>query len=132
MRIGQLADQAGVSTKTIRYYEDAGILPEPGREDNGYRSYESVAVDRLRFIKDAQSAGLRLTEIAMILELRDRGESTCHHTIELLDRHLDEVDQQIQELQRTRERLREMTERARALDPAECVDPNRCQTISGE
>lgn len=129
MRIGELAQKTGVPTKTIRFYEESGVLPEPGRESNGYRTYDRAAVDRLRFIKDAQTAGLRLTEITTILDLRDRGESSCHHTIALLESHLSEVDRQIEELHRTRAHLVDMTSRARGLDPSECVDPNRCQTI---
>jgi DNA-binding transcriptional MerR regulator len=129
MRIGQLADEIGVSSKTIRFYEESGILPSPERADNGYRIYGPMAVDRLRFVKDAQSAGLTLKEISTILELRDRGEGTCHHTMEVLDGHLNDVERQIEELFRTRARIQEMIDRARSLDPADCNDPNRCQTI---
>lgn len=130
MRIGQLADEIGVTTKTIRFYEESGILPEPKRAENGYRVYHQPSVERLRFIRDAQSAGLTLNEIATILDLRDRGERSCHHTIEMLDGHLVEVDRQIEELRRTRERLVEITDRAKDLDPSDCTDPNRCQTIA--
>ena len=129
MRIGQLAHKAGVSTKTIRYYEDIGVLPEPDRSANGYRDYDQKSVDRISFIKDAQASGLSLVEIETILELRSAGESSCHHTIGILESHLREVDAQLVELGRTRSRLREMIASARALDPGECQDPNRCQTI---
>jgi MerR family transcriptional regulator, copper efflux regulator len=130
VRIGELAGQVGVSTKTIRFYEDSGILPQPGREDNGYRVYGQPSVERLRFIRDAQSAGLTLAEIGTILDLRDRGESSCMHTIEMLEGHLGELDRQIEELNRTRDRLIEITDRARSLDTSHCTDPNRCQTIA--
>ena len=129
MRIGELADQTGLTTKTIRFYEDSGVLPEPSRDVNGYRHYEGESVDRLDFVKDAQSAGLTLREIAAILELRDRGESTCHHTIGLLEQHLADIDRQMVELGRMRTQLESMVERAKGLDPAGCTDPNRCQTI---
>lgn len=130
MRIGELATKARVSTKTIRFYEDTGVLPQPEREFNGYRVYDDDSVDRLAFIRDAQSAGLRLDEITHILEMRDQGVSTCKHTTAILERHLSEVDRQLKDLQRTRQRLVEMTDRALTLDPAACTDPNRCQTIS--
>ncbi len=129
MRIGQLAEEIGISSKTIRFYEESGILPPPERAENGYRVYGPMSADRLRFVKDAQSAGLTLKEISTILKLRDRGEGTCHHTMEVLEGHLKDVERQIEELIRTRERLQEMIERARGLDPADCNDPNRCQTI---
>lgn len=130
MRIGELAAETGVSAKTIRFYEESGVLPEPARAENGYRTYTSESIERLRFVRDAQSAGLRLGEITTILELRDQGESTCHHTIALLEAHLGDVDRQIRELERTRAHLVEMTNRAGSLDPARCTDPNRCQAIS--
>ena len=53
MRIGVLGKQTGLSTKTIRYYEDIGILPEPERTASGYRDYEEPALERLGFIKAA-------------------------------------------------------------------------------
>ncbi|HEU4318541.1 MAG TPA: heavy metal-responsive transcriptional regulator [Acidimicrobiia bacterium] len=129
MKIGQLAEATGVSTKAIRYYEDIGVLPRPDRAPNGYRIYDANIADRISFIQDAQSAGLSLLEIQMVLDLRDEGESTCGHVITALEMHLADVDRQMAELQRTRQRLENIVERARSLDPARCDDPNRCQTI---
>lgn len=130
MRIGELADRTGTTTKTIRYYEDIGLLPEPDRDFNDYRDYSENAVDRLAFIRDAQATGFSLTEIASILDLRSQGETTCHHVIDLLERHMTALDQHIETLLQTREKLASLTARARSLDPVDCVDPNRCQTIS--
>jgi DNA-binding transcriptional MerR regulator len=130
MRIGELAQRTGTTTKTIRYYEDIGVLPEPDRTANDYRDYPEDAVDRLNFVRDAQATGLTLTEIASILDLRSQGEATCHHVIDLLERHLAALDKHITVLGATRRKLADLTQRARNLDPAECVDPNRCQTIS--
>ncbi len=130
MRIGELATSAGVPTKTIRYYEDIGVLPSAERSPNGYRIYGDEAVDRLRFIRDAQATGLTLNEIASVLELRGRGESTCKHVLHLLERHLDELEDRIAALEKTRRDLIAITERARSLDPSDCTDPNRCQTIA--
>ena len=129
MKIGQLAESAGVSTKAIRYYEQIGVLPAPARAGNGYRSYSPAAADRIAFIRDAQTAGLSLLEIQSILDLRDSGASTCGHVIGSLEMHLADVDRQMEDLKRTRNRIGEILTRARALDPAECNDPNRCQTI---
>jgi DNA-binding transcriptional MerR regulator len=130
MRIGELSRRTGNSTKTIRYYEDIGVLPAPDRTANGYREYSDEAVDRLEFIRDAQAAGLTLTEIASILDLRSQGESTCHHVIDLLERHMTALDRHIKTLRVTRKKLASLSAQARSLDPADCVDPNRCQTIS--
>jgi DNA-binding transcriptional MerR regulator len=130
MRIGELAQQTGVSTKTIRYYEDIGLLPPPEREPNGYRDYDDGALERLRFIRDAQATGLTLTEIASILDLRGKGVATCHHVLNLLERHLEDLDRHIAKLKETRKQLVAITQRARSLNPADCTDPIRCQTIS--
>lgn len=130
MRIGELAGRTGTTTKTIRYYEEIGLLPEPERDINDYRDYSEDVVDRLAFIRDAQATGLTLTEIASILDLRSQGESTCHHVVELLERHLAALDRHIEKLRQTRRKLGKLTDQARSLDPATCVDPNRCQTIS--
>ncbi len=129
MRIGEVARRTGTTPKTIRYYEDIGLLPEPFREPNGYRDYGDEAVDRLAFIRDAQATGLSLTEIDSILDLRSRGETTCEHVTRLLERHLAALDDRIERLQRTRAKLAALTARANRLDPEDCVDPVRCQTI---
>ena len=129
MKIGELARKAGVNTATIRYYERLGLL-SPDRAANGYRQYGPPSAERMRFIRDAQAAGLTLPEIGVILDMKAAGESTCGHVIGLLEEHLHAVDRQEAELRRTKRQLQEMLDRARRLDPAECLDPNRCQTIA--
>lgn len=129
MRIGELAETGNVSTKTIRYYESLGLLAEPERSSSGYRVYDSDAQDRLGFIRDAQATGLKLAEIASVLELKSSGEGSCAHTRDLLDRHLADLDNQIERLMDARTNLRSLAHRGRALDPRSCTDPNRCQVI---
>lgn len=130
MRIGELGRRVGVSTKTIRYYESLGLLLEPDRTASGYRDYVEADVERLRFVRDAQASGLTLSEIVSVLELKGSGERSCTHTLELLERHLAEVDAQIKRLRVARAAIQELSERARSLDPTTCTDPNRCQVIS--
>lgn len=129
VKIGELSQLTGVSTKTIRYYEGIDVLPEPARALNGYRDYGSEAVDRVEFVRDARATGLSLTEISTILSLRGEGESTCDHVLGLLQSHLEALDAQIGALRATRRQLASVTERARQLDPSDCTDPHRCQTI---
>ena len=71
MRIGELAEQAGISTKAIRYYEQVGILTPPARTPSGYRSYDPSALGRLGFVRAAQAVGLTLGEIRQIIAFRD-------------------------------------------------------------
>lgn len=130
MQIGELAGRTGVATKTIRYYEDIGVLPIPARSPNGYRNYEESAVERLRFIRDAKATGLTLSEIASVLDLREQGASTCEHVAGLLEHHLQALDEHLRTLQNARAQLAALAARAQTVDPADCTDPHRCQTIA--
>ena len=85
MRIGEVAERCGVNTTTIRYYETAGLLPEPDRTPSGYRDYDDATVARLGFIRAAQTIGLHLGEIREVLALRERGEAACPHVIALIE-----------------------------------------------
>jgi len=129
MRIGELAERTDVTAKTIRYYESIGLMQEPERTPSGYRDYPVHALERLQFIRDAQSTGLALSEIQSVLELKDSGDRSCEHTRNLVVEHLVELDAQIERLQAARVQLAELAERAEALDPSSCTDPNRCQVI---
>ena len=120
MRIGELADQSGVSTKTIRFWESTGLLTDPARTPSGYRDYDADAVDRLRFIRHAQTAGLTLAEIRQVLQISDTGEPPCGHVTGLIHEHLAEVDQRIRELTETRSILEHLAKRAADQNPADC------------
>lgn len=69
--IGDVAEAAGVGVETIRYYERRGLVPQPGRAMGAYRRYGRDHVDRIRFIKRAQTLGFSLEEVATLLELED-------------------------------------------------------------
>lgn len=98
MQIGELAKLTDTSTKTIRFYEDSGLLPPPARTASGYRDYGPEIVDRLRFIRQGQAAGLTLQKVHQILAIHDRGEVPCGHVRHVLNTRLDEVRAQIAEL----------------------------------
>jgi MerR family transcriptional regulator, copper efflux regulator len=96
--IGELAERAGVSTPTIRYYESVGLLESPARTASGYRRYSAGAVDTVRFIKKAQSLGFSLDEIGEILTLSRSGQVPCSHVVSLGRQHLAAVDERIRQL----------------------------------
>lgn len=77
MRSGELAEAGGVHVETLRYYERRGLLAEPPRRGSGYREYPVEAVQRLRMIKQAQSLGLSLDEIADLLTVNPHAEVAC-------------------------------------------------------
>lgn len=130
MRIGALAELSGLSTQTIRYYESIDLLAEPERTPAGYRQYSADAVERLRFVRDAQASGLTLAEVETLLSMKDAGLATCTHTLSFLHRHVAEIDARIERLQAARTEMLELAERAGRLDSITCTDPNRCQVIA--
>jgi MerR family transcriptional regulator, copper efflux regulator len=130
MRIGELAEQSGVSTKTIRYYEDIGLVPPAPRLASGYRDYEPSMLDRLAFIRAAQAVGLSLGEIRSIVALRDEGQTPCGHVLDLLRTRSAELNRRIAELRALRSELNRLVARAEALDPADC-DPGRICHLVG-
>lgn len=131
MRIGDLATISGLTAKTIRYYEQAGLMPPPPRTASGYRDYPPAAAARLTFIRDAQHAGLTLAEIRGILVLRDSGEGPCGHVTDLIHQHLDEINRRIVELRKTRTALRDLAQQAAQTDPQSCSDADTiCRIIS--
>ena len=105
MKIGELANATGLTTKTIRYYELNRLLQEPERTESGYRMYGEADVERLEFIKKAKSLGLSLEEIRDILLLYEQRQSPCVHVLALLDRKLEQVDNMISELDEFRHEL---------------------------
>lgn len=120
MRIGEVAEQAGVTAKALRFYEREGLVPEPARTESGYRDYTPHAIDRVRFIKDAQASGFTLAQVAEILAIRDGGEAPCGHVAALVDERLTEVEQRLRELRAVRSELRAIAGRAATLDPDDC------------
>ncbi len=131
MRIGELAAASGVSTKTLRFYEQAGLLPGPPRTAGGYRDFPEQTVKRLAFIRDAQGAGLSLAEIRSVLALRDAGASPCAHVAALVDRHLEDIDRRLAELRATQTALQGLAARAAVTDPADCTDADVCRILTG-
>ena len=117
MRIGELADQAGVNPKTIRYYEGLGLLPEPERLPSGYREYAADDVERLQFIRTAQRLGLSLSEIAEILAFRDRSQRPCDYVLGVLDREVADLDRRIAEMKDLRRQLIALKADADGLEP---------------
>lgn len=114
MRIGELADHLGLTTKTIRYYESIGLMPDPARTPSGYRDYAGADAERLTFIKTAQRLGLSLEEIREIIAFRDRGRRPCGYVADLLHRQVADLDGRIREMRQLRDELRTLESRAAA------------------
>lgn len=96
--IGSVAKESGLPIKTIRYYEELGLLNILGRTEGGFRIFDFDVLVRLSFIKRAQRLGLSLLEIKELLEVHDRGSFPCEDVKAKLTERLVEVDNQIQQL----------------------------------
>ena len=115
MKIGELAGVTGTNAKTIRFYEDEGLMPEPARLASGYRSYDDASVSRMEFILKAKRLGLSLHDILGILQLHDAEESTCVHVRDLVDQKIAEVETTIDALQAFKGDLAALRDRSAGL-----------------
>ncbi|OKH26561.1 heavy metal-responsive transcriptional regulator [Hydrococcus rivularis NIES-593] len=103
--IGNVAKSSGVPIKTIRYYEELGLLKSSARMEGGFRLFNSDVLERLHFIKRAQSLGLSLSEIKEFLNVHDGGELPCEHIKIKLEDKIKAIDEQIQQLLILRQEL---------------------------
>ena len=120
MRIGELAERAGVNIETLRYYERRGLLPEPARGPSGHRRYDEDALRFVRAIKETQRLGFTLAEIEEYLRLVRRPGAQPSDAMRVrVAEKIDEVDAKLASLRRVRDEL------ARVLGCA-CTSLDRC------
>jgi DNA-binding transcriptional MerR regulator len=105
MKIGVLAGRSGLPVKTLRYYEDLGLLPAIGRSEGGYRLFGEESLRRLEFIRRLKTLGLSLEEIQGCLAVHDAGELPCGDIQIQLGRQIERIDGQIRELRELRKEL---------------------------
>lgn len=96
--IGTVAKESGIPIKTIRYYEEIGLLKSTGRTEGGFRLFSDDVFNRLKFIKRAQHLGLTLAEIKEFLDVHDQGKLPCEHIKSKLQDKLQDIDEQIHQL----------------------------------
>ncbi len=107
MRIKELAERAGVTPDTVRYYERVGLLRPTRRAPNGYREFDETILEDLGFIHRAQALGLKLKDIREVMEIAAGGRAPCEHVRAALESRLDEVERRLRELRSLRTTLRE-------------------------
>ena len=108
LAIGTLAKHTGTKVQTIRYYEQIGLLPEPGRTEGGQRRYGDDDLDRLAFIRHARQLGFTLEAIRELLDLSDNPGRSCADIDRIAHRQLKEVEARIARLEALRKELRRM------------------------
>jgi DNA-binding transcriptional MerR regulator len=132
LTIGQVAKVTGVAAKTIRYYEEIGVLPTPSRTVSGYRQYDEPGVQRLRLIRRARSLGLPLQELRTLTATLNGGP---HPTLRprllaLVRSQLSAVKHQIAELQLLQRELEQVLQRP--LAPARERRAKGCRCLEIE
>lgn len=110
LQIGELSEQTGVPTKTIRFYEEAGLLPPAKRAENRYRVYDEADVERLNFIRRMRALDFALDDIGEILAFRERNEPPCGYVMALMREQIDQISARISDLERMRDELTTLVE----------------------
>lgn len=105
LKIGEVSLCSGIGIEALRFYERSGLLGKPARTASGYRVYDRSVIDRLAFIKKAQTLGFSLDEIRRIIEESEAGESPCEEVREIVRRRLTELDERLREMRRYRNEL---------------------------
>ena len=120
MKIGELAERTGVPAKTIRYYEEIGLVTAPARTEGGYRDYADDDVHVLRFLARARGLGFSVADCRDLLALwQDRGRASADVKRIALG-HIAEIDTKLEELKAMRATLANLAERCRGNDRPNC------------
>ncbi|PYC81334.1 MerR family transcriptional regulator [Streptomyces tateyamensis] len=120
MRIGELAERAGTTTRTLRYYESRGLLTA-GRTGNGYRAYDERDLRLVRQIRLLQDFGFELEDTRPFVECLQAGHSAgdaCPASLEVYRRKLAELDDCLARLGEVREQLTQQLAQAELLAAA--------------
>lgn len=119
MHIGKVSVLSGLPVKTIRYYEDIGLV-EPSRYENGYRKFGPPELHKLAFLSRARSLGFSIAECRTLLSLYEDRERSSSDVKAMARKHLARVDKKIEELQALSATLRELVVRCNGDDRPDC------------
>lgn len=129
---GEMARRSHNTLRTVRFYEEEGILRPVRRTDGGHRLFDRRELDRLMLVTDMRAAGLSLDEIKQILEIKQRastGGAAARQATEILVRRIGELREKLAVLQRLQEDLSQTTDiMAGCLDCNEAHSPSVCET----
>ncbi|MEQ9038833.1 MAG: helix-turn-helix domain-containing protein [Silicimonas sp.] len=120
LTIGSLGKKTGTKVQTIRYYEQIGLMPEPGRTEGGQRRYDDAEVDRLSFIRHARQLGFPLEAIRELLDLSDNPDRSCHEADSIARRQLKQVELRMDRLKALRTELKRMIHECSGGNTADC------------
>ncbi len=121
MNISEAARLSGLSSKTIRYYEDIGLLAPAERAENGYRQYQARAVEELRFIAHAREVGFNLDECRQLLDLQRNQERQSQHARALVLEKCRDIEERITQLRDMQAHLQDLAARCRGDEGPDCA-----------
>ena len=119
MNIGDASARSGLPAKTIRYYEDIGLL-KPNRAGNGYRDYSIKDVHQLRFLQRSRSLGFSVEECRQLLSLYDDKERESADVKAIAEAKLVEIDRKLAELSGLRDMLRHLVHNCHGDSRPDC------------
>ncbi len=119
MNIGTVADKSGLPPKTIRYYEDIGLL-KPDRAGNGYRDYSAGDLHRLRFLQRSRGLGFSVEECRQLLSLYNDRERESADVKAIAEAKLAEIDRKLEELAGLRDMLRHLVDHCHGDHRPDC------------
>ncbi len=105
LKIGELSEKTSCSVLTIRFYEKEGLIPQPERTEGNYRIYSATYIDRLKFIVNCRSLNMNLNEIKILLSYKDFPNQNCSEVNKLIDAHIADIQESIQNQQKLIEQL---------------------------
>jgi DNA-binding transcriptional MerR regulator len=126
LKIGQVSEQSELPVKTIRFYEERGLIRSAKRTSGGFRLFEPSVLPRLSFIRRSQALGLSLNDIQDILGIADSGQRPCHNVRHKFQSKIEEIDTRIQQLQKLKSQLQTLVAEA---DERETLDATYCPII---
>ena len=134
MNISAAARASGLSSKTIRYYEEIALVPAPARAANGYRDYDDRSVGELRFLHHARQVGFSVEECRQLLDLYSNSGRQSAHVKELVLEKCAKVEQRIQELRSMNKLLRKLAQQCSGDEGPECaiLDELGREDLAGE
>ena len=119
MNIGDASTQSGLPAKTIRYYEDIGLVA-PGRSGNGYRDFSDTDLHKLAFVQRARSLGFSIEECRALLSLYDDHDRASADVKALANAHLQQIAEKIAGLQEMQKTLSELVHKCHGDDRPDC------------
>lgn len=103
--IKEIAEKLDMNPKTIRFYEEIGVIPKAERNASNYRIYSQEDLKRLSFIKKARTLGLSIDDIKNIIDIKEKGNLPGHQVINLLEKESADIENKIREMTQFKNKL---------------------------